>query len=90
MYKGLWLFAYAVFEEWTYAFSAKLVRSSLLLTWINLIPKISNYAHYEVWDEITYPFLNYNGCTIDVWEWINKFVQHSILDVIIHSCWNKS
>ena len=27
---------------------------------------ISNYIHYKVWDEITYPFLNFNGCTVEV------------------------
>ena len=27
---------------------------------------ISNYIHYEVWGDITYPFLNFNGCTIEV------------------------
>ena len=27
---------------------------------------ISNYIHYKVWDEITYPFLNFNGATIEV------------------------
>ena len=32
----------------------------LLLTWI------SNHIHYKVWDEITYPFLNFNGATIEV------------------------
>ena len=32
----------------------------LLLTWL------SNYIHYKVWDEITYPFLNFNGCTFEV------------------------
>ena len=38
---------------------------SLLLTWFNLIPAwISNYIHYKEWDEITYPFLNFNGCTL--------------------------
>ena len=33
---------------------------TLLLAWI------SNYTHYNVWDEITYPFLNFNGCTVEV------------------------
>ena len=34
---------------------------------LTLIPAwISNYIHYKVWDEITYPFLNFNGCTIEV------------------------
>ena len=27
---------------------------------------ISNYIHYKVWDEITYPFLNFNGATVEV------------------------
>ena len=27
---------------------------------------ISNYTHYKVWDEITYPFLNFNGATVEV------------------------
>ena len=34
---------------------------------LSLIPAwISNYIHYKVWDEITYPFLNFNGCTVEV------------------------
>ena len=46
-----------------------------LLTWINLIPAgISNYIHYKVWHEITYPFPNFNGATIEVWEWISNFI----------------
>ena len=24
-----------------------------------------------MWDEITYPFLNFNGAAAEVWEWIN-------------------
>ena len=32
-----------------------------------LIPaRISNYTHYNVWDEIIDPFLNFNGCTVEV------------------------
>ena len=27
---------------------------------------ISNYMTRKVWDEITYPFLNFNGCTVEV------------------------
>ena len=29
-------------------------------------PFISNNIHYKVCDEITYPFLNFNGCTVEV------------------------
>ena len=32
-----------------------------------LIPAwISNYTHWNVWDKITYPFLNFNGATVEV------------------------
>ena len=27
---------------------------------------ISNYIHYKLWDEINYPFLNFNDCTVGV------------------------
>ena len=27
---------------------------------------IGNYIHYKVWDEVIYPFLNFNGCTAEV------------------------
>ena len=34
---------------------------------LTLIPAwISNYIHYNMWDEITYPFLNFNGATVEV------------------------
>ena len=29
-------------------------------------PRISNYIHYKALDEIIYPFLNFNGCTVEV------------------------
>ena len=32
-----------------------------------LIPAwISNYIHHKVWDAITYPFLDFNGATVEV------------------------
>ena len=34
---------------------------------LTLIPAwISNYTHYTAWGEITYPFLNFNGATVEV------------------------
>ena len=42
--------------------------------------------HYEVWDEITYPFTNFNGATVEVWEWINDFVSYSTgMWLLIHA-----
>ena len=40
----------------------------------NLVPS-------KVWGEITYPFLNFNSCTIEVWESISNFIPHFIMDV---------
>ena len=40
---------------------------ALLLYGLTSIPAwISNYIHYNVWNEITYPFLNFNGVTVEV------------------------
>ena len=39
----------------------------LLPTWLNLILVwISNYIHYDMWDEIMHQFLNFNGATVEV------------------------
>ena len=35
-------------------------------------------------DEITYPFPNFNGCTIEVQTWISNFIPHLIMDVIAY------
>ena len=52
----------------------------LLLTWI------SNFIHYKMWDEITHTFPNFNGCAIDVWEWISNFIPHFTVHVITYPC----
>ena len=38
-----------------------------------------------VWDETTYPFLNSNSRTDEVWEWIINFISHVIMDVTTSS-----
>ena len=43
-----------------------------------------------VWDEITSPFLNFNGCTVDVWERIRNFIPHFIMDEFTYACWDYS
>ena len=41
---------------------------------LTLIPAcINNHTPSKVLDEITYPFPNFNGCTIEVWEMDNWF-----------------
>ena len=52
-------------------------RGPLLLAWFdfNLNMDKQSHSHYSV-------------CTIDVGEWINNFIPHTTMDVIIYSCWN--
>ena len=59
---------------------------------LTLIPAwISNYIHYKVWDEITYPFPNANGGTVEVWEWMSNFMPHFTGHVIAYpECKNLS
>ena len=58
---------------------------------LTLIPAwINNDIHYKVWDEITYPFLNFNGIAAEVWEWISNFTLHFTEFVITYPCLDSS
>ena len=46
------------------------------------------HTHYEVLDEITYLFLNFNGAAIEVWKWISNFNPHFTGDVITYPYWD--
>ena len=37
-----------------------------------------------MWDEITYPFPNFKGGTVEVWEWISNFIPHFTMHVITY------
>ena len=55
---------------------------------LTLIPAwISNRIHYNVWDEITYPFLNFNGATVEIHQWISNFIPHFSGHAIASPCW---
>ena len=74
-----------------YAFGAKPLSEPMLdyCQMDSLIPAwIKNYMSSKVWEEITYPFPNFNGCTIEVWEWISNFISHYIRDIITYPCWD--
>ena len=43
-----------------------------------------------VWDEITYIFPNFNGATVEVWEWISNMIQHIMMDAITNQCCDQS
>ena len=53
-----------------------------------LLTLISNYIHYIVSDEITYSFLNFNGTTVEVYEWVSNFIPHFIEHVITYPRWD--
>ena len=47
--------------------SLVLIRDSFTnMVWLLIPAWISDYIHYNVWEEITYPFPNFNGCTVEV------------------------
>ena len=35
----------------------------------------------EMWDEFTYSFPNFNGNTVEVWEWISDLIPHIIVNI---------
>ena len=49
----------------------------ILLTWINFNRSMDKESHplYNM-GKITYPYLNFNFCTVDVKEWISNFIPH--------------
>ena len=47
---------------------------------LTLIPAwISNHMPSKVWGEPTYPFPNFNGCIVAVWEWISNLSPHFMI-----------
>ena len=56
---------------------------------LTLMPSwISNHMPRKVWAEITYPFPNFNCCTVEFWELISNFIPHFIMDLMTHPCWD--
>ena len=41
-------------------------------------------------DELTYPFPDFNGATVDVWEWKSNFTPPFTEHVITYPCWDWS
>ena len=46
---------------------------------------ISNDMPNKVCDEIIYLFPNFNGCTVEVWEWIINVNPHFTMNVITYT-----
>ena len=68
----------------------------LLMTWgpfywhgLTSIPaQISNYIYHNRLDKITFLFPNFNGATVEVWEWISNFIPWFTAHVITYPCWD--
>ena len=51
----------------------------LFLIWINFISSMGKWLHpLSCVGEVTNPFPNFNGATVEVWEWISNFIPHFI------------
>ena len=40
----------------------------------------------QVWNDIEYPFPNFNGCIIEVYKWISNFIGHFAIGEITYPC----
>ena len=71
-----------IFRQW-------LVTVALLLSRITSIPAwISNHMSCKAQDEITYPFPNFNGCAVEICEWLRNVMPHFMMHVIPNPCWD--
>ena len=57
---------------------------SIICSWYQLVCELYRWigknSHYKVWDELSYPFPNFDGATVEIWDWINNFIpRYSIL-----------
>ena len=48
---------------------------------------ISDYIHYIMWNEITYPIPNFNGVTVEVWERVSNFIPCFTGHMVTYTCW---
>ena len=54
---------------------------------VNLLPpRISNHIQYKMLYEITHPFSNFEGATVDALEWKRNFIPHYTGHVITYPC----
>ena len=51
---------------------------------------ISKWFHWKVWYVITYPFPNFSGWTVEVWEWNSNLIPHFNGHVVTNQCWDLS
>ena len=59
------------------------------LTWITFNPLWISHSPIIVWDEITYPFPNFNGCILELWQWKSNFILHLSGHAITYPCYSR-
>ena len=71
-----WSLYHCIIHNWDHETHWRLCiyqnRLSLNPAWLR------NYSHYKAWDDITYPFTNFDGAAIEVLKWISN-VSHTLL-----------
>ena len=45
---------------------------------------MNNHTPSKKWVEINHLFPNFNGCTVEIWEWIINFIPHFVMAVITY------
>ena len=53
-----------------------------------ILARLITHIYYEMWDEITYPFPNFNPSTVEAWERISNFISHFTRHVITYPFWD--
>ena len=51
---------------------------------------ISDYMNYKCEMKLIIHFPNFNGGASEVWDEINNFIPHFMMDVITYPCWDYS
>ena len=83
IYTGSWI--------WQWSGAKQCDIWSLLLTWFNFNPSLDMWLQLlekAVWNYLSIP--NFNGCTVEVWEWISNFIAYFTVHVITYPCWDYS
>ena len=67
------IISYHIVEYWASQIPEALYWHGLTLI---MLGWIINHRPSKVWDEITYPFPIFNGCTVEVWKWRSNFITY--------------
>ena len=76
---GVLQISYFVWSLW-WTIATCILILTLISTWIG------NHIPSKGWDEITYQFPTFSGCTVEAWKWISNFIPHFMMDVITNTC----